>query len=160
MERNENLTDYKARGGILFFGEGHCVTCRSGSYFSFSDFKFRVVIFSQSGFGANGFGIDYGRFTATFDARDLYKFQPPALYYIVGTGLAAIIGDFDPLQLVKMTDMDNFARYEFYKRLTLSSEIAITGTYLSDAEGRKRMLLPTRNCDVLDRHVIVESMAE
>jgi len=30
--------------------------------------------------------------------------------------------------------MDNFDRYEFYKRLTLSSEVATTTTYLSDAE--------------------------
>ena len=30
--------------------------------------------------------------------------------------------------------MDTFSRYEFYKRLTLSSETANTTGYLSDAE--------------------------
>jgi len=140
---NENLTEDELRGGILFFGKGHCATCHSGPYFS--DFKFHVVVFPQLGFGATGFGVDYGRFNATFDARDLYKFRTPPLYNVEGTapyghsGSAAtieeaIVAHFDPLRLVKVTDMDNFDRYEFYKRLTLSSEVATTTTYLSDAE--------------------------
>lgn len=140
---NERLTDDELRGGILFYGKGRCVACHSGPYFS--DFKFHVVAFPQLGFGANGFGIDYGRFNATFNPQDLYKFRTPPLYNVEKTGpyghsgsvaalQEAVIAHFDPLRLVSLSGMDNFSRYEFYKRLTLSSEAANTTGYLSDAE--------------------------
>src|SRR5207244_2802381 len=58
MDGSERLTDDELRGGILFYGKGRCVVCHAGPYFS--DFKFHVVAFPQLGFGANGFGIDYG----------------------------------------------------------------------------------------------------
>ena len=140
---NEKLTDDELRGGILFYGKGRCVACHSGPYFS--DFKFHVVAFPQLGFGANGFGIDYGRFNATFNPQDLYKFRTPPLYNVektepyghsgsVATLQEAILAHFDPLRLVNLSGMDSFSRYEFYKRLTLSSEAANTTGYLSDAE--------------------------
>ena len=58
--------------------------CHSGPYFS--DFKFHVVAFPHLGFGVNGFGVDYGRFNATFDPVDRYKFRTPPLYNVVKTG--------------------------------------------------------------------------
>jgi cytochrome c peroxidase len=139
----ENLTEQELRGGILFYGKGHCIVCHSGPYFS--DLKFHVIAFPQLGFGANGFGVDYGRFNATFNPRDLYKFRTPPLYNVEKiapyghSGSAATIDDaivahFDPLRLVNVTAMDEFSRYEFYKRLTLSSEVATTTGYLSNAE--------------------------
>ena len=45
-----------------------------------------------------------------------------------------MIVHFDPLRLVKLTDMDGFGRHEFYKRLTLGSEAATTVGYLSETE--------------------------
>jgi len=142
----ERLTDDELRGGIVFYGKGRCVVCHNGPYFS--DFKFHVVGFPQLGFGANGFGIDYGRFNVTFDPRDRYKFRTPPLYNVEKTGpyghsgsLAtieeAVIAHFDPLRLVKLTDMDSFSRHEFYKRLSLASETANSVGYLSDAEVKK-----------------------
>ena len=46
----------------------------------------------------------------------------------------AIVAHFDPLRLVNLSAMDEFSRYELYKRLTLSSEVATTTEYLSNAE--------------------------
>ena len=45
-----------------------------------------------------------------------------------------MIAHFDPLRLVKLNEMDGFSRHEFYKRLTLGSETAITVGYLSETE--------------------------
>jgi cytochrome c peroxidase len=139
----ERLTDDEMRGGILFYGKGRCVACHVGPYFS--DFKFHVVGFPQLGFGVSGFGVDYGRFNVTFDPRDRYKFRTPPLYNVEKTGPyghsgsvatleEAVIAHFDPLRLVKLGEMDSFSRYEFYKRLTLSSETATVTGYLSDVE--------------------------
>ena len=143
VDGSERFTDDELRGGFLFYGKGRCVVCHSGSYFS--DLKFHVVAFPQLGFGANGFGIDYGRFNATFKPQDRYKFRTPPLYNVektapyghdggVATLQEAIVAHFDPLRLVNLAGMDSFARHEFYKRLTLSFEAANTTGYLSDVE--------------------------
>jgi cytochrome c peroxidase len=139
----ERLGEEELRGGILFYGKGRCVVCHSGPHFS--DFKFHVVVFPQLGFGANGFGVDYGRFNATFNPQDLYKFRTPPLYNVektapyghsgsVATLQEAIATHFDPLRFVNLAGMDGFSRYEFYKRLTLSSEAANATGFLSDDE--------------------------
>jgi len=139
----ERMTDDEVRGGVIFYGKGRCAVCHNGAYFS--DFKFHVVGFPQLGFGANGFGVDYGRFNATFDPLDRYKFRTPPLYNVEKTGPyghsgsvatldEAVIAHFDPLRLVKLTDFDGFSRHEFYKRLALGAETATTVGYLSDAE--------------------------
>jgi len=140
---SKRLTEDELRGGILFYGKGRCVACHLGPYFS--DFKFHVVAFPQLGFGANGFGIDYGRFNATFNPEERYRFRTPPLFNVektapyghdgaVTTLKEAIVAHFDPLRLVTLSGMDSFSRYEFYKRLTLSSEAANTTGYLSDDE--------------------------
>jgi cytochrome c peroxidase len=127
----------------LFYGKGHCVACHSGPYFS--DFKFHVIATPQLGFGANGFGVDYGRFNATFDPRELYAFRTPPLYNVEKTapyghsGSLATVEEvitthFDPLRFVDVAAMDKFGRHEFYKRLTLSAEAATTIGFLSDEE--------------------------
>lgn len=146
LNGSERVSDDEVRGGILFYGKGRCVVCHGGPYFS--DFKFHVVVFPQLGFGVNGFGVDLGRFNATFDPQERYRFRTPPLYNVektapyghsgsVATLEEAVIAHFDPLRLVKLTDLDGFARHEFYKRLTLAAETAITVGYLSDAEVRQ-----------------------
>jgi len=45
MNGNENLTEDELRGGILFFGKGHCTTCHSGPYFS--EVRFHEVVFPR-----------------------------------------------------------------------------------------------------------------
>ncbi len=146
LNGSERVSADEVRGGILFYGKGGCVVCHNGPYFS--DFKFHVVTFPQLGFGVNGFGVDLGRFNATFDPQERYRFRTPPLYNVektapyghsgsVATLEDAVIAHFDPLRLVKLADRDGFARHEFYKRLTLASETAGSVGYLSDAEIRQ-----------------------
>jgi cytochrome c peroxidase len=128
-----NLSDSEVRGALVFYGNGKCITCHSGPYFS--DFKFHTVAVPQLGFGKNGFGIDYGRYNATFDTRDLYRFRTPPLfnttknsYYTHSGGIAtlrdAIVAHFDPLSLVDLSKMTPLQRNDFYRRLTYSQETA------------------------------------
>ena len=117
------LTEPELRGALVFYGSGSCITCHSGPYFS--DFHYHTVAFPQLGFGKNGFGIDYGRYNATFDPRDLYKFRTPPLFNVeknrfyghsgsVDSVEKAIIAHFDPLSLVDLTKMTPLQRNIFY----------------------------------------------
>jgi cytochrome c peroxidase len=141
VTKAEPLSDDEARGGLIFYGRGRCVSCHYGPYFS--DLKFHVVAFPELGFGKNGFGIDYGRFNVTFDPRDLYKFRTPPLFNVektapyghsgsVATLEGAIIAHIDPLRLVNTSTMDPLSRHELYKRLALGSETATTVGFLAD----------------------------
>jgi cytochrome c peroxidase len=143
VKKTAPLSPEEVRGGLVFYGKGRCSTCHSGPHFS--DFKFHAVPFPQLGFGKNGFGVDYGRFNGTLDPKDLYKFRTPPLYNVqktapyghsgsVVTLEEAIVAHFDPLRLVNLSSMDTLARHEFYKRLALSSQIAITVGFLSRDE--------------------------
>ena len=69
MNDKVNLSENELNGGLIFYGKGRCATCHSGPYFS--DFDFHSVPFPQLGFGANGFGVDYGRYNVTFNTNDL-----------------------------------------------------------------------------------------
>jgi cytochrome c peroxidase len=134
------LTDPQLRGALVFYGKGSCITCHSGPYFS--DFGYHVVAFPQLGFGKNGFGIDYGRYNATFDPRDLYKFRTPPLFNVakerfyghsgsVDSVQEAIVAHYDPLSLVDVGRMTALQRNDFYKRLTLSQETANRVNFLT-----------------------------
>lgn len=74
---NGPLTDSELNGGLIFYGSGQCVLCHYGPYFS--DFDFHVIPMPQLGFGANGFGVDYGRYNVTQDPQDLFAFRTPPL---------------------------------------------------------------------------------
>jgi cytochrome c peroxidase len=137
------LTDQELRGALVFYGKGSCITCHSGRYFS--DFNYHVVAFPELGFGKNGFGIDYGRYNATFDPRDLYKFRTPPLFNVaknrfyghsgsVASLQEAIEAHFDPLSLVDLQKMTALQRNDFYKRLALSQETASRVGFLSQED--------------------------
>ncbi len=137
---NGELTESELRGALVFYGSGRCITCHSGPYFS--DFKFHTVAFPQLGFGKNGFGIDYGRYNATFNTKDLYRFRTPPLFNIektapyghsgsVATLRDAIVAHFDPLSLVDLSQMTPLQRNDFYRRLTFSQETASRVGFLS-----------------------------
>ena len=72
MSDEVSLSEKETKGGILFYGKGRCSVCHNGPLFS--DLDFHSVIFPQTGFGKNGFGVDYGRFNVTNKVDDLYKF--------------------------------------------------------------------------------------
>jgi cytochrome c peroxidase len=137
---NGTLTESEQRGALVFYGNGKCITCHSGPYFS--DFEYHTVAVPELGFGKNGFGIDYGRYNATFDTRDLYRFRTPPLFntaknsfYTHSGGISnlhdAIVAHFDPLSLVDLSKMTSLQRSDFYRRLTYSQETAASVGYLS-----------------------------
>jgi len=136
-----NLSENELNGGLIFYGKGRCVTCHSGPYFS--DFNFYSIPFPQLGFGANGFGVDYGRYNITFDTNDLYKFRTPPLHNVektspyghdgsLSTLNEAIIAHFDPLRLIDINKMDAKKRHYFYQKLASSDSSVVN--YLTDDE--------------------------
>ena len=50
---NGALSESELRGALVFYGNGKCITCHDGPYFS--DFKFHTVAAPKLGFGKNGF---------------------------------------------------------------------------------------------------------
>jgi cytochrome c peroxidase len=140
---NGTLSESELRGALVFYGNGKCITCHGGAYFS--DFNFHTVAVPQLGFGKNGFGIDYGRYNATFDTRDMYRFRTPPLFntaknsfYTHSGGIAnlrdAITAHFDPLSLVDLQKMTGLQRNDFYRRLTYSQETASRVGFLSQTD--------------------------
>ena len=77
MFEGGKLTPDEVQGGLIFYGKGQCSSCHSGPLMSDQDFH--VMPFAQLGFGKNGFGVDYGRFNATLEEADTYKFRTPPL---------------------------------------------------------------------------------
>jgi cytochrome c peroxidase len=129
LQNKEEFSEAELKGARLFYGKGACSTCHYGPHFS--DFKFHTVPFPQLGFGKNGFGVDFGRYNATFNPNDLYKFRTAPLYNVektapyghsgsVATIQEAIVAHYDPLSLVQIDKLSQFDRYEFSKRLTYS----------------------------------------
>ncbi len=139
----DTLTEEELRGARLFYGKGKCSNCHSGAYFT--DFQFHAVPFPQSGFGKNGFGVDYGRFNVTHDPGDLYKFRTPPLFNVENTApygysgsvaslQSAIVFHFDPLRGVDPGRMTAFDRHEYFKRLATSAQSKLLSGYLDDEE--------------------------
>ena len=138
----KKLTEKQIKGGLIFYGKGNCISCHSGS--NFTNQKFYTVPFPQLGFGKNGFGIDYGRYNATFNPNDLYKFRTPSLY---NNGLTSPYGHsgsasdlyesikahFDPLSMVELSHYTPHQRFQFYKYLT-KNDTADKVKYITDNE--------------------------
>lgn len=140
---NGKLSEEERRGGLLFYGKGKCATCHSGPYFS--DFDFHSVAMPQLGFGKNGFGVDYGRYNATHDPKDLYRFRTPPLLNSIKTAPyghsgsmatlnEAIVAHFDPLKFVDPKNMSPLDRHEIYKRMLAGSNEIIQIGFLNDRE--------------------------
>ena len=141
--KKEQLSNKELQGGLIFYGSGKCITCHSGPHFS--DFKYHNVAFPQLGFGKNGFGVDYGRYNATFNTDDLYKFRTAPLFNVEKTApyghsgsapdmQSAIYSHFDPLRLVDVSKMSSLKRNDLYKRMSLSKETAERVGYLTDED--------------------------
>jgi cytochrome c peroxidase len=99
------IGDQAKRGVLVFFGKGRCSVCHSGPLFS--DFKFHSVGVKNKGPGIEN-GDDLGRYHATKDPEDKYKFRTPPLrnatltspYFHNGSAAtleAAIVQHMDPL---------------------------------------------------------------
>ena len=92
------------------------------------------------------FGIDYGKYNATFNTKDLYKFRTPSLRNVEKTapyghsGSAktieeAITYHFDPLSIINLESYRKLQRHEYYKYLAKSDTVNIVN-YLSKEEVR------------------------
>lgn len=88
--------------------------------------------------------MDYGRYNATFNPKDLYKFRTAPLYNVektapyghsgfVATIQEAIVAHYDPLSLAQTDKLSQFDRYELSKRLAYSDS-TIRVNYLTPDE--------------------------
>jgi cytochrome c peroxidase len=129
VKGEKELSEEQILGATLFYGKAGCVSCHGGPHFT--DQKFYTVPFPQLGFGKNGFGIDYGRYNATFNPEDLYKFRTPSLYNIEKTSPYSHSGSvmtleksikmhFDPLSAIDISNYSQLQRHELYKYLAKS----------------------------------------
>ena len=142
----DTLSEDEIEGAYLFFGKGKCVVCHSGPYFS--NFQFYAIGFPQLGFGRNGFGIDYGRYNATHNPKDLYRFRVPPLWNVGSTGpyghsgsvatlTDAITHHYDPLRYFNAEAQDTHERIEYYRAILSATDVLATVPQLTDAETDK-----------------------
>jgi len=81
--RPEALSTDQKRGAILFFGKGRCHVCHSGVLFS--DFEYYALGIPEVGLDGNSIK-DLGRFYASGDELDMYKFRTPPLRNVTKSG--------------------------------------------------------------------------
>ena len=90
--------------------------------------------------------MDYGRYNATFDPSDLYKFRTPPLYNVAKTAPYSHSGSvmsldqavqyhFDPLRFPPPMTMRQIDRIEHFKRLAKAGNEGLP-PQLTDAEVR------------------------
>ena len=65
------------QGALLFYGKGNCAACHSGPLMS--DFNYHNIGIPDFGPGMDGNGKDFGRFNATGEENDKYRFRTPPL---------------------------------------------------------------------------------
>ena len=129
MRGQKDLTDAELHGALLFYGKARCSMCHNGPLLS--DLKFHTILFPQTGFGKNGFGIDYGRFNVTDKPSDLFKFRTPPLIEVVNTAPyghsgssysieEAINVHFDPFGMIDFSQMTAMERTNYFHVLQTS----------------------------------------
>lgn len=139
----EPLTEQELAGGLIFYGRGQCSSCHNGPYFS--DLAFHAIPFAQFGFGANGFGIDYGRYNITLDPHDRYAFRTPPLYNVTKTApyshsgvepelAEAIRAHVDPLARIDTSSLSSIDRTEVYQRIARWSQEPSYAVELADRD--------------------------
>lgn len=104
------LSKDEVQGGLIFYGKGQCSSCHSGPLMS--DLEFHVMPFAQVGFGKNGFGVDYGRFNATLDEADTYKFRTPPLINVTQTAPYSHSGAYKTLPGIIRAHVDPLADFD------------------------------------------------
>ena len=102
------------------------------------------MIFPQTGFGKNGFGVDYGRFNVTNKVNDLYKFRTPPRIEVENTApyghsgssydlAEAIVAHFDPFRFANFENMSAMERTEYFRTIQqISNKTQVP--YLDDLE--------------------------
>lgn len=137
------LSKTELQGGLTFFGKGQCSSCHNGPLMT--DFQYHVMPFAQLGFGKNGFGIDYGRFNATLNESDAYKFRTPPLVNVAKTAPYSHSGAYktlhdvikahvDPLHAFNGNEYTEIQRREYLARLAKWGQSNVPPEPLSDME--------------------------
>lgn len=121
---NGKMSEEQVEGGLIFFGKGQCSTCHNGPLMS--DLKFYVMPVQQLGFGKNGFGVDYGRFNATKDPDDIYKFRTPPLINVTKTAPYSHSGAYETLEETIEAHVDPLKNYNGSERTALQRREDLT----------------------------------
>lgn len=110
MFENAEFSKDELQGGLIFYGKGQCSSCHSGPLMT--DLDFHVMPFQQLGFGKNGFGVDYGRFNATLNEEDTYKFRTPPLINVTKTAPYSHSGAYSSLKEMIIAHVDPLAEFD------------------------------------------------
>ncbi len=102
----DQLTDVEKHGLWLFEGKGGCWKCHSGA--NYSDEKFH-----DTGIKADASHVDYGRFDATRNEADRFRFKTPTLRGVAKTGPFMHNGSINTLrEVVEFYDRGGDRRHE------------------------------------------------
>ncbi|WP_311946888.1 His-Xaa-Ser system-associated MauG-like protein [Halomonas piscis] len=90
------LTNSQKQGALVFYGQGRCAACHSGSLFS--DFDFHSIGTPQGSFGVHMHQQDMGLGGVTFQNEDRYLFRTPPLLRVSETAPYGHNGTFESLE--------------------------------------------------------------
>jgi cytochrome c peroxidase len=136
------LGDYQKRGALIFYGKGRCAVCHSGPLFS--DFKYHSIgVFGDGAYSVD-MPEDFGRWNATFEEGDRYKFRTPPLRNVAQTSpyfhdgsehnlRGAIIRHLDPLDKADKYNPDGSFALNI-RQINAVSSVLLPNTQLSEKE--------------------------
>lgn len=102
---NRALTAQQKRGALVFYGEGRCAQCHTGSLMT--DQRYHNIGVPQLGPGKNNpAGLDFGRFLETEDPMDKYAFRTPPLANVALTAPYMHNGAYATLEAVVRHHLD------------------------------------------------------
>ncbi len=140
--RSSMLSDDEKRGALIFYGKGRCAVCHSGPLFS--DFKYHSIgVFGVRAYSAD-MPEDFGRWNATHEEEDRYKFRTPPLRNVTKTSpyfhdgsepslRAAIIRHFDPLEKATKYNPDGSFAINI-RQINAVSPVLVPSIRLSEKE--------------------------
>ena len=140
--QSDAISEEAKQGAIIFYGKGKCSVCHSGALFS--DFEFHALAVPHVGPGIDNSGEDLGRYHATGNPNDKYKFRTPPLRNATVTQPYFHNGSARTLDQVIRQHMNPLIRADKYREdggfamsreeINAVSPILAEGTVLSDQE--------------------------
>jgi cytochrome c peroxidase len=137
---DDALTWQQKRGALLFYGEGRCALCHTGSLMT--DQRHHNIAVPQFGPGKESdSGVDFGRFLVTHDPMDRYAFRTPPLANVALTAPYMHNGAYATLEEVVRHHLDPRTALANYDPSSLSYTIRRTWTPIT--LGRQAEILHT-----------------
>lgn len=115
MGESSALTDSQKEGALVFYGQGRCAACHSGSLYS--DFKFHSIGTPQGGLGMHMHQQDMGLGSVTFRDADRYLFRTPPLLRVSKTppyGHNGIFRNLEEIVLFHINPIPYFVENEWH----------------------------------------------